>query len=368
MADPVPDLSSLGGSTPLAPRSPWADVPWRTIVATIGVVAVVVIVVALLDRIGRVLTWGVIAGFFAVVLSRPVGEVERRVGGRRNVAVTIVLFTTLAIILGTIALFVLPVRTQLAEIVGDLPGTVSQAADGRGPAGELVTKLGLTSLVSDNEERLRDVAEDLSSFAVLASVVQVTFGVVSVFVMTFLLLSQAAAMGRAAERVIPHRYREMARRAGSNAARAVSGYMLGNLLISVVAGTAALTCLLILRVPSPLVLALFVAVADLIPLVGATLGAAVASVAAFLHSPSAGVVAIIFFVAYQQLENNVIQVWVMSRTVKVNPLVVLLSVLVGIETFGFLGALLAIPIAGAVQVASTTVMIERRRSQLLVEP
>ncbi len=126
--------------------------------------------------------------------------------------------------------------------------------------------------------------------------------------------------------------------------------MAGNLLISVIAGASAYTYLRISGVPYPEVLALWVAFADLIPLVGATLGAVPTIAFAFLHSYTAGIVGVIFFVAYQQFENHVLQVSIMSRTVNVNPLTVLLSVLVGVEAFGLLGALLAIPAAGVLQV------------------
>ena len=131
-----------------------------------------------------------------------------------------------------------------------------------------------------------------------------------------------------------------------------------------IAGAAALICLLLLGVPSPFVLALWVAFADLIPLLGATLGAAVAVLAAFLHSPTAGIVAVIFFVVYQQVENNVLYPSVMAKRVKVNPLVVLLSVLVSVSLFGFIGAVLAVPASGAIQVGVKAVQVERRRERL----
>ncbi|MEA3054987.1 MAG: hypothetical protein QOD30_419, partial [Actinomycetota bacterium] len=106
----------------------------------------------------------------------------------------------------------------------------------------------------------------------------------------------------------------------------------------------------ILGVPYAEVLALWVAFADLIPMVGATLGAIPTIGLAFLHSTPAGIAAVIFYVIYQQFENHVLQVAIMSRTVDVNPLTVLISVLAGVELFGFLGALLAIPVAGVLQV------------------
>jgi predicted PurR-regulated permease PerM len=173
-------------------------------------------------------------------------------------------------------------------------------------------------------------------------------------------------MGKAITGLIPVRRRTSVRRIATEAAAAVSGYVIGNLLVSLVAGVAAFVCLVSLGVPSPVVLALFVAFADLIPLVGATLGAAVSVLAAFLYSPTAGVVSLIFFVVYQQVENGLIYPWIMARKVNVNPLVVLLSVLVGVELFGILGALLAVPASGALQVIIKAARQEHQREHLVL--
>jgi predicted PurR-regulated permease PerM len=181
-----------------------------------------------------------------------------------------------------------------------------------------------------------------------------------------LFLSQSAAIGRAAMSIVPYRRRAAAQRIASEAAGAVSGYVIGNLIISLIAGAAAFVCLVALGVPSPVVLALFVAVADLIPLVGATLGAAVCVIAAYLHSPTAGLISIIFFVVYQQVENGVLYPWIMARKVNVNPLGILLSVLLAVEVFGIVGALLAVPVSGALQVIVTAVRQERQREQLVL--
>jgi predicted PurR-regulated permease PerM len=159
--------------------------------------------------------------------------------------------------------------------------------------------------------------------------------------------------------VLPERHRERVRRVAADASRAVSGYMFGNLVISLIAGVAAYAFLRIAGVPYPEVLALWVAFADMIPLVGATLGAVPAIVVAFLHSTPVGIAAVVFFVVYQQFENNVLQVTVMARTVNVNPLSVFVSVLIGVEVFGLLGALLAIPAAGVIQVVVRDLWDER---------
>ena len=167
--------------------------------------------------------------------------------------------------------------------------------------------------------------------------------------------------------IVPASSRERWRRGGSGVSRAVGGYVAGNLLISVIAGTVTYFSLWGFGVPFRAVLALWVAFADLIPLVGATLGAVPTVGVAFLHSTTAGIGMIIVFVVYQQFENHVLQVVIMSRTVQLNQLVVLVSVLVGVELFGFIGALLAIPAAGVIQVIARDIY-DARHGRLKPEP
>ncbi len=316
----------------------------------------------------RIIAWVLVAGFFAIVLAPLVRRVQRRVGDRRTVATGIVVFATLVAMLGAVALFIMPVRTQLVDILTDLPGTVHDAAEGKGPVGNIVEKLHIESYVRDNEDKLADAADKLSdsTFETATTVLGAALAFVTVTLITFLFLSQSEAMGRAATNLIPHRRRASVRRIAVEAAGAVSGYVIGNLLVSLVAGVTAFICLVSLGVPSPVVLALFVAFADLIPLVGATIGAAVSVLAAYLYSPTAGLVSLIFFVIYQQIENGVIYPWIMSRKVNVNPLVILLSVLVGVELFGIIGALLAVPASGALQVIIKAGRLEHQREQLVL--
>ena len=346
----------------------WADVPWRTIVATVGVVTATYLLLVIVLSVTRIITWVVIAGFFAVVLAPVVGRVQAKVGGRRTLATSLVVATTLAGLVGLTLLFVMPVRTQLVNIITDLPGAVHDAAQGQGPIGRLVHRLHIESYVQDNEAALSRAASRLSEspFAAARAVFEVVFGFITITLLTFLFLSQAQAIGDATQGLIPLRRRASARRIASGAVSAVSGYVVGNLLISLIAGTAAFACLAALGVPSPVVLAIWVAFADLIPLVGATLGAAACVIAAYLHSPTAGLLALIFFVIYQQVENSVLYQWIMSRRVNVNPLGILLSVLLAVELFGFLGALLAVPVSGALQSIVVAVRQEHRREQLVL--
>jgi predicted PurR-regulated permease PerM len=350
--------------------SPWAAVPWRTIVGTIGVVLGTGLLIIVVYLASRVIVWTLIASFFAVVLSPPVAWMQRHFGWRRGLSVAMVVLIAVLALTGLIALFIMPVRHQLVTVASDLPGTVQRTANGEGQFGRLAAKLGLQKVVQSNQTALVDAANSVEKGlpGYVGSALQYLLALVTIAVTTTLMLGQSELLGRAAMRIVPIRHRTVVSQVGKDAASAISGYMTGNLAISVCAGLFALLVLTILGVPSPLVLALWVAFADLIPLVGATMGAIVAVVAALFVSPTAGVIALVLFVLYQQFENSVLQTVIMSRTVRVSPLMVLLSVLIGVELFGFVGALLAVPVAGASSVVGKELWQHRRAApdQLLI--
>ncbi len=351
-----------------AASSSWSDVPWRSMVAAVLIVASFFLVVRAFTATRRVIIWVLIAGFFAIILAPLVRRLESRLRGHRGAATAIVMLAATVVFLGLVALFLLPIRSQIVSTVTDLPGSVDEAASGRGPVGKLVTRLHLDNLVRDHRSEIRGWADRVNgqSLNIARGVAEGVLAFVTIFVTAFLLLTQTSAIGGAALGLIPHRRRAAARRVSVDAAAAVSGYMVGNLFISLIAGVSSFVCLLALGVPNPAVIALWVAFADMIPLVGATLGAAVAVLAAFLQSTSAGIIALVFFIIYQQFENSVLQPTVMSRTVKVNPLVVLLSVLFGVELFGLMGALVAIPLAGSLQVLVKEIRRETTRDRLIL--
>ena len=137
--------------------------------------------------------------------------------------------------------------------------------------------------------------------------------------------------------------------------------MTGNLLISLIAGASATLVLLLMGVPYAVALGLLVAVLDLIPLAGATIAGIVVVGVSFLHSIPAGIVVAVFVIVYQQVENHFLQPVIYGRTVQLSPLVVLISVLVGAELAGILGALAAIPVAGSIQVLVRDLIAQRQK-------
>ncbi len=346
--------------------SPWHTVPWRTIIAATAVVGAAVLAVFAVLATVQVLSWIAIAGLLAIVLSPAVGRVERWLGGRRGAASIIVIFTTVLIVAGFIALFIFPLRHQIAAILSDLPGTVNAAVHGRGPFGSIVRKLHLQNLARDHEKDLKKWATkfDNSSFQYARVAVEGAAEFITILVIAYFFLSQTKVIGETLARIIPVHRRQVLSDVARDAGAAISGYMLGNLLISAIAGVAAFVMLIVAGVPNAAALAAWVAFADLIPLVGATIGALAAVIAAFLQGTPAGIAAIAFFVVYQQFENAVLQPHIMARTAKINPLTVLLSVLLGVELFGYWGAVVAIPVAACIQVIVTASWREAHRDRL----
>jgi predicted PurR-regulated permease PerM len=183
---------------------------------------------------------------------------------------------------------------------------------------------------------------------------------VTIVFMTFFMLLEGPRWTERIFGLLPQQSQPRWRRVGRDIYRTVGGYVTGNLLISLIAGISSTIVLLIMGVPYAVALGLIVAFLDLIPLAGATLAAIIVSAVAFLHSIVAGIVVIVFFVVYQQIENHLLQPVVYGRTVQLSPLAVLISVLIGADLAGILGALAAIPIAGAIQVVVVDWNRERR--------
>ncbi len=343
--------------------------PWRTIWAAIVAVLVTYVLLQLIRELARIISWLVMAGFLAAVLTPPVDLIERKLRIRRGFAIAIVVVATFVALSAMMTAFIVPIVREGQQFVEDLPGFVEDAQAGRGTIGELIDRYNLEELVRDNQDRLSDFASDLGSrsFGVLRGIFIGVAALLTILVLTILMVGSGPRLSQAGLALIPEEHRDRARAVGGDAARAVSGYVFGNLLISAVAGLATWIVLSALGVPYAAVLALWVAFADLIPMIGATLGAIPTIAFAFLHTTPAGIVALLFYIAYQQFENHVLQPQIMSRTVNVSPLAVLVAALCGIELAGFAGALLAIPAASVIAVIVRDVY-DWRRGELKLAP
>ncbi len=311
----------------------------------------------------------VVAAFFAVVLTPVVDLVRRRIHVSRGLSTVIVFVVGLGILAGLMYAFISPLVDQGKEFVANFPTYVSDAREGRGPAGDLVKRYNLDERLRDAQASIEDSLANAGGGAlkVAGKVLGGVASLLTVLVLSLMMVLYGPDILKGGLGILDPSKRERVRVVASDCARALTGYVMGNLLISLIAGTATFVALLVFDVPFAAVLALWTAFADLIPLVGATLGAIPAIGVAFLHSTGAGIGMLVFYIVYQQFENHVLQVVIMSKTVQINQLLVLVSVLVGVELLGILGALLAIPAAGVIQVIVRDLW-DHRSGQLKDEP
>jgi predicted PurR-regulated permease PerM len=346
----LPERTEEVGRPPV--KTDRARVPWRTIWAAILAVVIAFVLLQLIRELSRIILWLVMAGFLAAVLTPAVDFLHHRLKIRRGLAIAIVVVAAFLGLAALITAFVVPLVQQATNLADDLPGFIEDARAGRGTIGRLIERYDLQNWVNENQEQIQNALSSIGtrSLGVLRSFLSGIFALLTIFVLTVFIVGAGPRITRGIVMVIPEEHRQRAQRIGGRSARAVSGYVFGQFVICIIAGLSTWIVLSILGVPYAGVLGLWVAFAAIIPMVGATLGAIPTIGFAFLHSTTAGIVALIFYIAYQQFENHVLQPLIMSKSVKVSPLAVLVAVLCGVELAGFAGALLAVPAAGIIQV------------------
>jgi len=310
-----------------------------------------------------VLIWTFVSAFLAVALNPAVAAFQRRGIQRRGAAAGVVYILMLAVIAGVGALLIPTLVNQVNDLVDAAPGYVQDLTHGRGPLGFLETKYHVVERVQDavkgnGSGRLAGGAT--AALDVTRSVITFVAGVVTIAFMTFFMLLEGEAWKDRFIALLPAKAQPRAQHMASEIARTIGGYVSGNLFISVIAGFSVTIVLLVVGVPFALALGLLVAILDLIPLAGATLGAIIVTLVALTHSLTAALIVLGFFIVYQQLENHLLQPIVYGRTVQLSPLAILVSVLVGAEVAGVIGALGAIPVAGTIQIVISDWLQHRR--------
>ena len=335
----------------------------RTVLLVIGLLVGVAIVLEILWISRHILSWVFIALFLSLALNPLVDRLERRFGGRRGAATAIVLLAVLAVIAAIGALFIPTLVHQVSGFAGKVPDYLDQVTKGRGRLGFLQTKYHLVdkarnALHHGGAKRLFGLSG--TAIAITKGVITAVVATVTIIFMTFFMLMEGPSWVERAFSLLRPESRPRWRRVAHDVYRTVGGYVTGNLLISVIAGVSTGIVLVILGVPYAVALGLIVGILDLVPLAGATIAGIIIATVAFIHSIVAGIIVVVFFVVYQQIENHVLQPVVYGRTVQLSPLVVLISVLIGAELAGVLGALAAIPVAGTLQVLLVDYLRQRR--------
>jgi predicted PurR-regulated permease PerM len=342
-----------------------------TVLSVLGITVLVGCVLLLGYLAWHVLSWIIIAIVLAAALNPAVERFEAR-GMRRGIAASLVFALALLFITAVGFLVLPPLVAQVADFVEAVPDLVDDLTAGRGPLGFLQDDYQIV-------DRLREAIESQGPGGVLGlrepvldalrSVVTVVVGVITVIFLTYFMLLEGPRTIERLLALLPETSRPRYQRVGQEIYRTISGYVTGNLLISLIAGVVSAAVLFGVGSDYAIALGVVVAVLDLIPLAGATLAAIIVSTVVFIETDWLRALIVIgFFIAYQQFENHVLQPLVYGRTVELSPLGVLCAVLIGAQLAGILGALLAIPVAGSVLAIGREILLYRRESAIETPP
>jgi len=332
----------------------------RTVARTVLIIVAVLVSLYLIYLLRKPLGWLFIATFLAVALAGPVNFFERRM--KRGFAITVVYLGLMAVPVALGALMVPPLVTEASNLAEEAPQYANDVTD----------------FVNDNERlrdldadydltgNLREQAEKLPSKlgGAAGALRDVGLGLVnSIFALVTILILTAFMLGGGRRwidhglRYLPEDRAERMERVFRRSAVAVGNYVAGALAQATLAGILSFVVLSILGVPFAAPLSLIIFFLDLIPLVGATIGAvAVGVVTLFTTFPTATIVWVVWSIVYQQVENNVIQPQIQKRAVSINPFLVIVAVLFGSSLLGVLGALVAVPVAASIQIAAREYM------------
>ena len=320
------------------------------VVVTIALVEVVIKARSVLVLIGLAL-------FIAAGLD-PVVTWLTRHRVPRWAAVTVVLLGVLGIIAGFLAAAIPPLATQTSKLIAELPHYAHTLQDHNSQLGRLNLKYHieqrLSLLLATRGSSL--VGGVLGAGALVLGALASTLAVI-VLVVYFL-----AGMPRIklfAYRLAPHSRRARVILIGDEIFTKVGGFVLGNVVTSVIAGLGTYLWMLAFGIPYPILLGLFVAIMDLIPVIGSTIGGAVVTLVALTVSLPVAIATLAFYIAYRLAEDYLLVPRIMGSTVKVPAVVSLVAVLVGGTLLGIVGALVAIPVAAALRLLLHEVTFRR---------
>jgi predicted PurR-regulated permease PerM len=336
-------------------------------------ITVVVVGILVLLRaawaVRNILLLVLVAAVLSVGLDPAVRRLQR-LNMPRGWAVFLILLITVGLVVLFSALVVPPVVRGVRQLASDIPGYIDRLQSENTWFRDLARKYDLSAKLRSLTDRLPNLASASLGrvLGITRSVASVIFNMLTILILTIYFLMALPRGEKTAENLIGGEDRRRNVRIFREALDRIGGYVSGNIAISIIAGIAAFIFLRIMGIPFAAALALWVAIADLIPTVGATLGAVAAVIVAFFSSPVDGIATVIYFIVYQQVENYLLVPRVMKRAVDLSPAAVIVSVLIGGSLFGFAGALLALPIAAAVKVVIRDVWLGPRLQATTTAP
>lgn len=325
----------------------------RSIALVVAIVLAFALALKIVIIAGQVIVWIFIAVFLALAINPLVEWLRRKGVHRRGLAVMIAFSVVLLALVGLAAVFVPILIDQVGKFIDAVPGYVSDLTNGKGRLGFLERNYHVVEKVEKaikHNSAGKVIGVSNIALSLTRGVISAVVATITIAFMTLFMLLEGPAWVERFLGLLPEQSAKRWRAVGRDVYGTVGGYVAGNLLISLIAGTLAGIVLWILGVPYPVPLGLLVGLLDLIPLAGATVAAVMVTGIAFTAGVWVGVIVLVYFIIYQQVENQLLQPVIYGKTVQLSPLAVLIAVLIGAKLGGIVGALAAIPVAGGIQI------------------
>ncbi|HEX7368451.1 MAG TPA: AI-2E family transporter [Candidatus Saccharimonadales bacterium] len=338
----------------------------RVVLLIIGTV----IILAALHKATHAIVLIFIAFFLALALNAPVHWISEHLPGRSRgsrALATTVSFLIVIILLGAfVASLVPPLVRQTQNFISAAPHLVQDLRSENSATGKFVRdhhlEEDINKLSSQLGERLKNASG--SAVSTVTRIGSSIFATLTILAMTFMMLVEGPRWLNFFRRLTPPRHRDDVDHLARDMYRVIKGYVNGQVTLAAIAAAFVVPMLFILHISYPIALMVVVFICGLIPMVGHTIGAIIVTIVALFHSVPAAIIILAYYILYQQIENYLIQPRIQANTTNLSPLLVFMSVVIGVSFSGLLGGLVAIPVMGCIRIA---VLYFLERENLLTE-
>jgi len=337
----------------------------RTILRIITATIVAIVFVVAVRHSAHTLTLIGAALFLSLALNAPVHWLAERLPGKRRgsrgLATGLSIVIVLVLLGAFLAVIVPPLVNQTTKFVREVPSLVEQVRDQNSGLGKFVRQHKLEGQVDKISQQLSNRVDNIGGTAVstISHIGSSLFATLTVTVLTVMMLAEGPRWRRIFEQLIPSRHTDRTKKLAHDMHRVIQGYVNGQVLLATIASLLIVPMLFILHISNPLALMVIVFICGLIPMVGHTIGAIIVTTVALFHSVTAAIIILAYYILYQQIENYVVQPRIQANATNMSALLVFISVILGANFGGLLGALVAIPVAGCIRVAVLDYLEER---------
>jgi predicted PurR-regulated permease PerM len=342
----------------------------RTVIRVLMLVLASYLFVIALGKATHALTLIFVAIFLSLALNAPVHSLAQAIPGKRKgsrtLATGISFFLIVAVLGGFIASITPPLVKQTSSFINEAPTLVENLRSQDSATGKFIQKHNLQDQVDKFSGQLSNRLKNLSGSAVstIARIGSSIFAMLTVLVLTFMMLTEGPRWINFVRRLLSEEKESHFEKLANDMYRVVKGYVNGQVLLAAIASLLIVVPLFLLHVSYPIALMVIIFICGLIPLVGHTIGAVIVSTVALFHSPLTALIVLVYYITYQQIENYAIQPHIQANSTDMSPLLVFMSVIIGVSFSGLLGGLVAIPIAGCARI----LILDYLNRKKLLEP